>query len=236
MALEWLVKVNDFLEQVPVNVNTWFENTFKSGEKLTQDFVDRQCAWLAWKINVMVERKRQEVLKTLHDEYGGYLGALQVVTVFKQAVTDPIGTLGSVFNTIAGPYAKVVDFLKTLMKEIPRLAANLANIASSLPPAPPSPHINFHAFKLNIKSISMADVINGGSLPTPEQMFPEPQRPFGKASFNSSFDNAPIAKGINEIVYKEGESPTNIINAKSIMDVDLSGTSDINSIMDIKVD
>lgn len=228
MALEWLKKVNDFLEQVPLQVTEWFEHTFKSGEKLTQDFVDRQCAWLAWKINIMVERKRQEVLKTLHDEYGGYLGALQVVTVFKQAVTDPIGTLGSVFNTIAGPYAKVVDFLKTLMKEIPRLAANLAKIASSLPPAPPNPRINFNAFKLNIKSISMADVINGGSLPTPEQMFPEPPKPFGKASFDSSFENAPISKGINEVIYKEGETPSNIVNAQSIMDIDVSDISNIN--------
>jgi hypothetical protein len=228
MALEWLKKVNDFLEQVPLQVTEWFEHTFKSGEKLTQDFVDRQCAWLAWKINIMVERKRQEVLKTLHDEYGGYLGALQVVTVFKQAVTDPIGTLGSVFNTIAGPYAKVVDFLKTLMKEIPRLAANLAKIASSLPPAPPNPRINFNAFKLNIKSISMADVINGGSLPTPEQMFPEPPKPFGKASFDSSFENAPIAKGINEVIYKEGETPSNIVDTQSIMDIDVSDISNIN--------
>lgn len=228
MALEWLKKVNDFLEQVPLQVTEWFEHTFKSGEKLTQDFVDRQCAWLAWKINIMVERKRQEVLKTLHDEYGGYLGALQVVTVFKQAVTDPIGTLGSVFNTIAGPYAKVVDFLKTLMKEIPRLAANLAKIASSLPPAPPNPRINFNAFKLNIKSISMADVINGGSLPTPEQMFPEPPKPFGKASFDSSFENAPISKGINEVIYKEGETPSNIVNAQPIMDIDVSDISNIS--------
>lgn len=219
MALEWLSNINDFLETIPVNVNRWFEETFKSGEDLTQAFVDRQCAWLACKINRMVEGQRQKVLTTLNQEYNGYLKALVVVNVIKQAVTNPIGTIGSFFNILAGPYGKVVSFLQVLIKEIPRLAANLANIASSLPPAPPSPHINFNAFKLKINSISMGDVINAGSLPTPEQMFPEPEKPFGKLAFDEDFENAPIAKGVNEVIYKEGESGLDVLDASSITDI-----------------
>lgn len=208
MALEWLSKINDFLEQVPTNVNNWFEGLFKSGEDLTQDFVDKCCAYAAWKVNVMVERKRQAVIQTLNEEYGGYLKALTVVTVIKQAVTDPLGTIGSFFGILAGPYAKVVDFLQALIKEVPRLAANLANIANSLPPTPPNPHINFNAFRLKINSISMGDITAGSNLPTPEQMFPEPEKPFGKKAFNDSFENAPIASDTNKVVYVEGESPS----------------------------
>ena len=203
MALEWLTKINDFLEQVPVNVNTWFANTFKSGEELTQEFVDKQCIWLSNKINKMIEEKRQQVIKTLQNEYGGYLKALQVVTVIKKAVSDPLGTIGSFFSILAGPYGKVVSFLQALIKEVPRLAANLANIANALPPAPPNPHINFNKFQIKVNSISMGDIMGGGAMPNPDQMFPEVKKPFGKEVFNETFENAPISEEFNKVLYSE---------------------------------
>lgn len=222
MALEWLSKINDFLEQVPVNVNTWFANTFKSGEELTQDFVDRQCIWLSNKINRMIEEKRQQVIKTLQDEYGGYLKALTVVTVIKQAVTNPIGMIGSFFNILAGPYGKVVAFLQALIKEVPRLAANLANIANSLPPAPPNPHINFNKFQIKVNSISMGDIMGGGTMPSPEQMFPEVESPSGKEAFDDMFENAPIANEIDNIIYKEDDSYSNLMNVAPTTDTSLA--------------
>ena len=222
MALEWLSKINDFLEQVPVNVNTWFTNTFKSGEELTQDFVDKQCIWLSNKINRMIEEKRQQVIKTLQDEYGGYLKALTVVTIIKKAVSDPLGTIGSFFGMLAGPYAKVVDFLQALIREVPRLAANLANIANSLPPAPPNPHINFNKFQIKVNSISMGDIMGGGAMPSPEQMFPEVKSPSGKEAFDDMFENAPVAKEIDNIVYKEDDSYVDIMNTTSIVDTSLA--------------
>ena len=220
MALEWLTKINDFLEQVPANVDKWFSQTFKAGEELTQDFVDKQCIWLSNKINRMIEEKRQQVIKTLQDEYGGYLNALSVITVIKQVLTNPIGLIGSFFNILAGPYGKVVSFLQALIKEVPRLAANLANIANSLPPTPPNPHINFNKFKIKVNSISMGDIMGGGAMPSPEQMFPEEKKPFGKEAFNEMFENAPISKEIDNVIYVEGETPANIMNAESIMDVE----------------
>ena len=220
MALEWLSKINDFLEQVPANVDKWFSQTFKAGEELTQDFVDKQCVWLSNKINRRIEEKRQQVIKTLQDEYGGYLNALSVITVIKQVLTNPIGLIGSFFNILAGPYGKVVSFLQALIKEVPRLAANLANIANSLPPAPPNPHINFNKFKIKVNSISMGDIMGGATMPSPEQMFPEEKKPFGKEAFNEMFENAPISKEIDNVIYVEGETPKNILNAESIMDVE----------------
>lgn len=219
-ALAWLSKINDFLEQVPMNVSVWFKNTFKSGEELTQSAVDRLCIWMSNKINRMIEEKRQQVIKTLQDEYGGYLNALSVITVIKQVLTNPIGLIGSFFNILVGPYGKVVGFLSALMKEVPRLAANLANIANSLPPEPPSPHINFNKFKIKVNSISMGDIMGGGAMPSPEQMFPEEKKPFGKEAFNEMFENAPISKEIDNVIYVEGETPANIMNAESIMDVE----------------
>ena len=221
-ALAWLTKINDFLEQVPANVNTWFANTFKSGEELAQSYVDKQCIWLSNKINRMIEEKRQQVIKTLQDEYGGYLNALSVITVIKQAVTNPLGMIGSFFGVLVGPYAKVIGFLTTLMKEVPRLAANLANIASALPPTPPNPHINFNAFKIKVNSITLGDVMGGGAMPSPDQMFPEvEEKPFGKEAFNESFENAPIADEIaNKIKYKESETEDDLFgsNQSSMFD------------------
>lgn len=200
--LEYLSSFNDFLEQVPKNVNTFFSQTFKKGEEYTQDFVDACCRWMAWKINIMIERQRQKVIKTLKSQYDGAFAVIQGLNIVKNALSDPIGTAGSVFGWLSGPISKAKNFVTTLMVEIPRLAANLANIASSLPPAPPNPSINFNAFKLQIGTISMAELTGGGAMPSPEEMFPAPPSPFSKATFDSSFENAPIAEGTDEVMYK----------------------------------
>ena len=77
----------------------------------------------------------------------------------------------------------------------------------------------------------MGDITAGSNLPTPEQMFPEPEKPFGKKAFNDSFENAPVASEINKVVYTEGESP--VLSATSIMDAtEVSPTS----IMDVNFD
>lgn len=202
-SLDWLVKVNDFLETVPGSVLTYFKALTKSGEALVQSQVDIICAWLAWKVNIMVERKRQQVVQTLYEQYGGYLQMFAGVSLVQNALSDPIGAIGGFLGKFSAPITAVIDFFTTLMKEIPRLAANLANIASALPPDPPNPQINYNAFKLKIGTISLKEVMGGLSgTPSPEQMFPEPAKPFSKEAFNASFDGAKKTAAAEGVVYK----------------------------------
>ena len=220
-SLDWLVKVNDFLEQVPAGVLTYFKALSKSGEELVQTQVDYICSWLAWKVNIMVERKRQQVIKTLQEQYGGYLALMSGVSLVKQAL-NPLNA-GAFFAKFAAPIVAIYDFLKTLIKEIPRLAENLANIANSLPPDPPNPHINYNAFKLRIGTISLGEIMGASTMPTPEEMFPEPPKPFSKAAFDASFQNAKAAGAEEGIVYKMPDVKTKLSNLKTTK---LSGGSE----------
>ena len=217
-SLDWLVKVNDFLEGVPNSVITYFNALTKSGEELTQSYVDTVCAWLAWKVNIMVETKRQQVVQTLYEQYGGYLQMFSAVNTVKNAISDPIGAIGGFLGRFAAPIGAVIDFLKTLMREIPRLAANLANIASALPPDPPNPRINFNAFKLKIGTVTLKEVMTGTEgTPTPGQMFPEPAKPFSKEAFNASFDNAKKTAAAEGVIYKpEGSKKLMTIKKEDI--------------------
>ena len=200
-ALDYLKSFNDFLEQVPMNARTFFNATFKAGEEYSQSYVDIVCRWLAWKININVERLRQKTIKMLSEQYGAALGVVQALNVVKTAATNPLDAAGGAFSYFSKPIVAATNFVKTLITEIPRLAANLANIANSLPPAPPNPDINFDAFKLKINTITMAD-LTGGSMPSPEEMFPEPAKPFSKEAFNSSFENAKATAADEGVVYK----------------------------------
>lgn len=223
-ALDYLVSFNDFLEKVPVNALEFFRKTFKAGEEYTQDFVDACCAWIAWKINIMVERQRQKVIQKLAGQYGGALAVAAGLNVVKNALSDPIGTIGSVLAWWVKPYKTATNFVKTLIKEIPRLAENLANIMRSLPPTPPNPHINFNAFKLKINTITLAD-LSGTAMPTPEEMFPAPPSPFSKATFDKSFENAPAKTAEDEVLYKMNES--NITTLEQALNQEIMGSSDI---------
>jgi hypothetical protein len=208
-SLDWLVKVNDFLEQVPDSILKYFKALSKSGEELTQTYVDTVCRWLAWKVNIMVERKRQQVINTLYNQYGGYLTLFAGVDVVKQAL-NPLKA-GGFFSKFAAPIGAIISFLKTLMTEIPRLAANLANIANALPPEPPNPHINFNEFKLRIGTVSFGEVVRGtAGTPTPEEMFPEPTKPWTKAAFNESFEEAKSAAADEGVVYRLPEGTSKI--------------------------
>lgn len=202
-GLEWLVKINDWLEQVPLTVNKWFDRTFKSAENWTQDKVDLVCARMAWRVNVAVERKRQEIITTLINQYASNSKLLILVNIVQTVKKNPLKAIGLFFEPFIKPIKTVLEYAKVLMVEIPRLARNLANIANSLPPAPPNPHINFNAFKLRINTITLADVTSGGDLPTPEEMFPEPPKVFSKKIFDKSFEKAKAITDKDKIIYKK---------------------------------
>ena len=202
-SLDWLVKTNDLLESIPGSMLNFFRALSKSGETLTQSYVDIVCKRAAWHVNILVERARQGIIKTLWNQYGKYIAMMQCVNIIQKAVTDPIGTVGSVFGKFAAPVKSVVSFVTTLAKEVPRLAANLANLASALPPDPPNPNINFNAFKVEVHTITMQDILRGpDGMPTPEQMFPEPPSAFSKEAFGASFAEAKETSAKYGVTYK----------------------------------
>lgn len=201
--LSWLVSINDYLEHVPENTIKAFNNLSRSAEEMGQTYVDVWCRWLAWKVNVMIERKRQQVIRTLYDQYGGTMKVMQAVNVVQKALSDPIGAIGGFLSIFTKPISTIISFVSVLATEVPRLAANLANIAAALPPTPPNPHINYDAFQLRVGSISMGDIIGGpGALKPPEEMFPEPTKPFSKAAFNESFDKAKEVNKNDKVIWK----------------------------------
>lgn len=190
---DFLIPTNKWLEKVPINVINAFNNFIGTGEHVAQEKVDQICVWLSWKVNIMIERKRQELLKKLHGMYQNTVGGkvMKMATAIKDFMSDPLGAVGSFASALGGPVPKVIQWGVILIKEIPKLAANLAKIVSALPPQPPNPNINYDKFKLKINSISMGAITSDpSSLPAPEVMFPEPEKPFSKEGFKTAFENA----------------------------------------------
>ena len=203
--LKFLTTTNDWLEEVPLNTINAFNNMIGTGEKVAQSKVDMICAWLAWKVNIAIERKRQALLKTLHDQYmSNQKGpVMRAATAISSFVSDPLGAIGDFAGSIFSPVTKVFEWIKVLLKEIPRLAANLARIVSALPPDPPNPNINYDKFKLKVGSIGLNAIIKGtAGMKSPEEMFPEPPKPFSKESFDSNFTSTSIFLKTSLIKYK----------------------------------
>lgn len=183
---DFLKITNDWLEKYPARIIASFGQYFRAGNDYSQDKVDIICRWLAWRVNVAVERKRQLIIKALYEMYMSTAAGkvLQVCQAVQNFVKDPLGALGSFASAIFGPVATVIKWVVMLAKELPRLAKNLARIAQSLPPEPPNPHINFNEFKLKIKTVDMSTITSDpANLPAPEVMFPEPTRPWSKEAF-----------------------------------------------------
>ena len=187
---EFLECTNDWLESVPERAINALNNSIGNGERITQEKVDAICIWISWKINVQIERVRQATLRALYGMYKNTVvgKAMQIVTVIKEFVSNPLETIGSFASAIFAPFAPVTQWFSVLTREIPRLANNLVRIASSLPPSPPSPNINFDKFKIKVKTISISTITTDpNKLPPPEVMFPEPPKPMSSETFENIF-------------------------------------------------
>lgn len=204
----FLKATNDWLEGVPAQIDAAYENFMGNSEAMSQEEADVICAWLSWKVNIAVERKRQAILKVLYGQYQSTAAGkvMKAATVVKSFLSDPLGTLGSFASLIFGPVPAVLKWVSELAKEVLRLGVNLAAIVSALPPSPISPNINYNKFQLKINSLSMGDVMSDpSSLPPPEVMFPEPQKPFTEDTFAKGFESATASLKSGKKKYKLSE-------------------------------
>lgn len=231
---DFLATTNDWLEDVPTRIIAAYDNFIGNGENLTQSKVDIICAWLAWKVNIAVERKRQAVLRILHDQYQTTAGGkvMKMASAIQSFVSDPIGAIGSFASALFGPVVVVFKWVSQLVTEVLRLAANLAKIMAVLPPAPPNPHINYDKFKLRVGSMSMAEIMSDpNNLPDPEVLFPEPQKPFTKEAFTKGFEEATAKLKSNQVKYTLSEEDKKTLigfEDASLQDILLAETNSLS--------
>lgn len=201
----FLKTTNDWLESVPKRARNALNNAVGNGEKIAQSKVDEVCIWLSWKINVQIERVRQSLIRTLYGMIQSTAAGrvMKMATAIKEFVSDPLGALGTFASAVFSPVTATLNWIPTLIKEVPRLAENLANIASVLPPEPPNSRINYDKFRIRVKSFSWSTLTSDPSkLPPPEVVFPPPssiQSP--KVTFDKAMEEDSKLKS-NKMKYK----------------------------------
>lgn len=227
--LDFLTATNQWLEKVPLTYIEALENMVGNAETAVQSKVDQICVWLSWKVNIAIERKRQAIIKILYEQYQSTMmgKVMKTAMAVKSFLSNPLGAIGSFASAIAAPIAAVLSWISILMVEIPKLAENLAKIASALPPTPPNPNINYDKFKVKVGSISMGMITSDpSSLPPPEVMFPEPPKPFSKQTFDKSFQSEAKLKS-NSVIYKlpdsEAQSLQELIAKETKVEFDDTG-------------
>jgi len=205
--LDWLKKTNEFLEGVPEGIVSYFDNL---GElDLPQNQVDKICEYAAWKVNLCIEKVRQQVIRVLRRQCKQVKDILKFMKKLKEGILNPLSALEAVVQLIKmiiekllGPYYELVKFIVKLTVEIAKLANNLQNIMEVLPPNPPSGSINFNKFNLKIGSVTMDMIMDDGGqeMQNPEAMFPEPEKPFTKSTFKEIYNQ--VKPNTNTIIYK----------------------------------
>ena len=222
--LEFLRTTNYWLENVPIRIIDAFDNFIGTGENIAQHKVDTICAWLAWKVNIAIERKRQAVLRILYEQYESTMAGpvMKVAKAIKKLVSDPLGAIGSFASAIFGPVVAVFKWIAELVKEVLKLAENLSKVMSALPPEPPVINITYSQFQLKVRSISLGEIISGPEgLPPPEVIFPEPEKPFTKESFAKDFETASASLKSAKTVYKLNEDDKKALEAMNKDNIDI---------------
>ena len=196
--LKGLKTFNASLEDLPHSIIVMFDRVFGVTDEVPQKGVDMICEWAAWFINYHVEQGRQSIVKSLHEQNSFVNKVLGPIRIIQKIVTDPIGALGavvsavkSIANIFIGPIVTFVNFMIELTKELIKTAENMAKLAEVLPPTPPSPEINFNKFKLDIGGMGLSTILEDpNNMPSPEEKFPEPIKPFSIAYFKALGDEA----------------------------------------------
>ena len=183
-------KIDDFNIALS-NINTLVEFSLQGLselDNLSQETVDDYCVRISEKINTELDEKRTDLISGLTKTYTASLGILQeaieagfltenddgsysIISIDKvnqvsitpvfQAINKIIPLFNKVINIMAGPYAKVAEFVVEIGKRLPELTTNIEKLASLKDNIPPIGNYNLNKLNIYIEPIKPEDIIGG---------------------------------------------------------------------------
>ena len=155
--------LNAFLEKINTNVYT----TFNDIENYpTQQKVDEACIFISNKINPILNEKREELIKVLHE---AYLSSNEVITLLKPLVEFDLNidtvveAVKKIINILAGPYKIAIEYITVLAPKLQDLMVNIALLAYIPENIPQRPNINYDKLKISMKPITINEIITGNT-------------------------------------------------------------------------
>ena len=181
-------KIDDFNIALS-NINTLVEFSLQGLselDNLSQEIIDDYCVRISEKINTELDEKRTDLISGLTKTYTASLGILQevieagfltenddgsysIISINKvnqasitpvfQAINKIIPLFNKVINIMAGPYAKVAEFVVEIGKRLPELTTNIEKLASLKDNIPPIGNYNLNKLNIYIEPIKPEDII-----------------------------------------------------------------------------
>lgn len=159
-------KIDD-LNKTLENINKIVYTTFNDIENYpTQQKVDEACEFVNNKTNPILNEKREELIKVLHE---AYLSSNEVITLLKPLVEFDLNidtvveAVKKIINILAGPYKIAVEYITVLTPKLQDLMINIALLAYIPENIPQRPDINYDKLKISMKPITINEIITGNT-------------------------------------------------------------------------
>lgn len=159
-------KIDD-LNKTLENINKTVYTTFNDIESYpAQQKVDEACEFVNNKTNPILNEKREELIKVLHE---AYLSSNEVVTLLKPLVEFDLNidtvveAVKKIINILAGPYKIAVEYITVLAPKLQDLMVNIALLAYIPENLPQRPDINYNKLKISMKPITINEIITGNT-------------------------------------------------------------------------
>lgn len=159
-------KIDD-LNKTLENINKTVYTTFNDIESYpAQQKVDEACEFVNNKTNPILNEKREELIKVLHE---AYLSSNEVVTLLKPLVEFDLNidtvveAVKKIINILAGPYKIAVEYITVLAPKLQDLMVNIALLAYIPENLPQRPDINYNKLKIFMKPITINEIITGNT-------------------------------------------------------------------------
>lgn len=182
-------KIDDFNIALS-NINTLVELSLQGLselDNLSQEIIDDYCIRISEKINAELDEKRTDLISGLTKTYTASLGILEeavkagfltknddgsysITTIPKPTDIDEVlgvvekitPLFNKVINFVAGPYAKVAEFVVEIGERLPELTTNIEKLASLKDSIPPIGNYNLNKLNIYVELIKPEDITGGG--------------------------------------------------------------------------
>ena len=178
-------KIDDFNIALS-NINTLVELSLQGLselDNLSQEIIDDYCIRISEKINAELDEKRTDLISGLTKTYTASLGILEeavkagfltknddgsysITTIPKPTDIDEVlgvvekitPLFNKVINFVAGPYAKVAEFVVEIGERLPELTTNIEKLASLKDSIPPIGNYNLNKLNIYVEPINPEDI------------------------------------------------------------------------------